>query len=76
MIDLVDAKETGKRRLAVSEGIESGSKYHVLQHATPDSFFKTVLRIPAAHGESRSPLFRKGMVEQWRQPSLIVFGVD
>jgi hypothetical protein len=71
MIDLVDPKRTAAWRLAVSKGIESGSKNHILPYAALHSLGETVLRVPSAHRESRSPLFK-----QRCESSSIVIGVD
>ena len=76
MIHLVNAKGLEGRRLTIREGVETSAKDQILPHATLDRPGQAVLRIPAAQYESRSELFRKGMLEQRLQPTVIVFRVE
>ena len=48
MIDLVDPKRPAPQRLAVSEGIESGSKDHILTRSTLDYIGQIIFRVPGA----------------------------
>ena len=76
MIDLVDSKLTGPRRLTVSEGIEPGSEDYILANAALDRLGKSVFSVSGTERKTGSPLFREGMIEQWRQPGLILIGID